>query len=61
MKQEFCDFIGKKAFETDGGWSYEVWQAAWQACLNQMKDTQQCNVCGSIVVINNQPDLLSNV
>ena len=25
--------MGEKAFEDDGGWSYEVWQAAWNAAL----------------------------
>jgi hypothetical protein len=29
----FCDFIGSKAFEYDGGWSWEVWQAAYKAGL----------------------------
>jgi len=32
-KQLFCDFVGKKAFEDDGGWSYEVWKTAWNAAL----------------------------
>jgi len=32
-KQLFCDFVGEKAFEDDGGWSYEVWKAAWNAAL----------------------------
>jgi hypothetical protein len=61
MKQEYCEFIGNKAFEEDGGWSYEVWEASWQACLNQMNNVKQCNTCGSVVIINNQPDLLTNV
>lgn len=32
-KQAFCDFIGSLAFEEDGGWSYEVWRAAWNSAL----------------------------
>ena len=32
-KQEYCDFVGSLAFEQDGGWSYEVWQAAQQAAF----------------------------
>jgi hypothetical protein len=27
----FAEFIGSVAFEDDGGWSKEVWDAAWQA------------------------------
>ena len=35
-KQEYCEFIGNKAFEDDGGWSYEVWQAAQQAAFKRL-------------------------
>lgn len=35
-KQEFCKFIGSKAFENDGGWSYEVWQAAQEAAFKRI-------------------------
>ena len=35
-KKEYCDFIGNKAFEDDGGWSYEVWQAAQQAAFKRI-------------------------
>ena len=35
-KQEFCKFIGSKAFEDDGGWSYEVWQAAQEAAFKRI-------------------------
>jgi hypothetical protein len=35
-KKEYCDFIGSKAFEDDGGWSYEVWQAAQQALFKRI-------------------------
>ena len=35
-KQEYCDFVGSKAFEDDGGWSYEVWQAAQQAAFKRI-------------------------
>jgi hypothetical protein len=27
----FVEFIGSRAYEDDGGWSKEVWDAAWQA------------------------------
>ena len=32
-QKHFCDFIGSKAFEDDGGWSWAVWQAAYDAAL----------------------------
>ena len=35
-QQEYCEFIGSKAFEDDGGWSYEVWQAAQQAVFKRV-------------------------
>ncbi len=35
-KQEFCNFIGSKAFEDDGGWSFEVWQAAQDAAFKRL-------------------------
>lgn len=35
-KKEYCEFIGAKAFEDDGGWSYEVWQAAQQAVFKRI-------------------------
>ncbi len=28
----FCNFIGSEPVENDGGWSLEVWNAAWEAC-----------------------------
>ncbi len=31
--EEFGQFIGSVAFEDDGGWSKQVWNAAWHACL----------------------------
>ena len=35
-KKEYCEFVGSKAFEDDGGWSYEVWQAAQQAAFKRL-------------------------
>ena len=35
-KKEYCDVGGAKAFEDDGGWSYEVWQAAQQAVFKRI-------------------------
>jgi hypothetical protein len=35
-KKEYCEFIGNKAFEDDGGWSYEVWHAAQQAAFKRI-------------------------
>jgi hypothetical protein len=35
-KKEYCEFIGNKAFEDDGSWSYEVWQAAQQAAFKRI-------------------------
>jgi hypothetical protein len=31
--EEYADFIGSTAFEDDAGWSKQVWNAAWHACL----------------------------
>jgi hypothetical protein len=38
IKEDFCHFIGQKAFEDDGGWSWEVWQAAYVAALQGLED-----------------------
>jgi hypothetical protein len=54
VDKAFGDFIGTQAMENDAGWSHEVWRAAWTACLNSAK---QCNMCGSKVVHQVQPDL----
>jgi len=35
-KKEYCAFIGSKAFEDDGGWSFEVWQAAQDAVFKRI-------------------------
>lgn len=35
-KKEYCEFIGNKAFEDDGSWSHEVWQAAQQAAFKRL-------------------------
>ena len=35
-KKEYCEFIGNKAFEDDGGWSYEVWLAAQDAAFKRI-------------------------
>ena len=37
-KKEYCEFIGNKAFEDDGSWSYEVWQAAQQAAIKRIQN-----------------------
>ena len=39
--QEFENFIGLKSVENDDGWSKEVWDAAWQAAIESMKDQSQ--------------------
>ena len=36
MQQSFQDFIGRRAFEDDAGWSWEVWQAAWNGSTRQI-------------------------
>lgn len=54
----FCAFIGSEPVENDGGWSLEVWNAAWAACLNS-KET--CNLCGAAVIENKQIDLIPQV
>lgn len=35
MKREevFAQWIGNQAYENDGGWSEEVWNAAWDSAL----------------------------
>jgi len=38
-KQAYCAFVGTKAFENDGGWSYEVWRAGWNSALASAIDT----------------------
>jgi hypothetical protein len=30
----FCNFIGSEPVENDGGWSLEVWNAAWDAAID---------------------------
>jgi len=35
-QKEYCEFIGSRSFEGDGGWSYEVWQAAQQAVFKRV-------------------------
>ena len=34
-EEAFCAFIGSEPVENDGGWSLEVWNAAWEACKKQ--------------------------
>jgi hypothetical protein len=36
-KWEYCEFVGTKAFEDDGGWSFEVWQAAQAALFKRLQ------------------------
>ena len=31
----FCNFIGSEPVENDGGWSLEVWNAAWEAATEE--------------------------
>ena len=31
----FCAFIGSEPVENDGGWSLEVWNAAWEAATEE--------------------------
>ena len=33
----FCNFIGSEPVENDGGWSLEVWNAAWEACEKEQE------------------------
>lgn len=35
--KKFAEFIGASSCEEDGGWSKEVWDAAWQAALDSLK------------------------
>lgn len=36
--QKFDEFIGSVSTESDNGWSKEVWDAAWQAALDSLKE-----------------------
>ena len=40
-KQAFCEFIGKRSFEDDGGWSYEVWRSGWNSAIKTAIKTLQ--------------------
>jgi hypothetical protein len=35
--EAFCSFIGSEPIENDGGWSLEVWNAAWEACEKEQE------------------------
>ena len=35
-EEAFCAFIGSEPVENDGGWSLEVWNAAWEACIAEI-------------------------
>jgi hypothetical protein len=35
-KEAFEEFIGPIATEDDGGWSADVWKAAWEAAFQAM-------------------------
>lgn len=35
--KKFAEFVGAVACEDDGGWSKEVWDAAWQAAIDSLK------------------------
>jgi hypothetical protein len=36
--KKFYEFIGAVSCEDDGGWSKEVWAAAWQAAMDSLKE-----------------------
>lgn len=36
--KKFAEFIGDLAVESDEGWSKEVWDAAWQAAMDSLKE-----------------------
>jgi hypothetical protein len=35
---DFLDFMGRYCVESDGDWSYEVWQAAQAALFKRLSD-----------------------
>lgn len=43
----FCAFIGSEPVENDGGWSLEVWNAAWEACIVEILRRIQENEIGN--------------
>jgi hypothetical protein len=34
----YLDFVGKTTSEDDNGWTKEVWEAAWQAAIDSLKE-----------------------
>ena len=38
QKEAFEEFIGPCAVEDDGGWSQEVWKAAWEAAFDAVDE-----------------------
>jgi hypothetical protein len=40
-KQAFCEFIGKRSFQDDGDWSYEVWRSGWNSAIKTAIKTLQ--------------------
>jgi hypothetical protein len=37
--KKFNEFVGSVFVENDDGWTKEVWDAAWQAALDDLKNT----------------------
>jgi hypothetical protein len=40
-EEAFENFIGSVAYENDGGWSKEVWDAAWAAARDGMSSNEE--------------------
>jgi len=40
-EEAFENFIGSVAYEDDGGWSKEVWDAAWAAARDGMSSNEE--------------------
>ena len=50
MKREetYAQWIGSQAHENDGGWSEEVWNAAWDSALLEAAARLSCKVLGEL-------------
>jgi hypothetical protein len=52
--REFCEFIGTKAFENDGGWAYEVWSHAWDKLLHLLSQVEREELANTIEALSKE-------
>ena len=41
----YLSFIGETTSEDDNGWTKEVWEAAWQAAIDSLKEKSISQNC----------------